>query len=304
MKFAPSLFTALTAPSLALAAGLLAFHALSAPRVDGGERKEAAPFDYAALTRALEPDRVIVYKEIDDRELELRIFLPEGWKPGDRRTCFHIIHGGGWTGMSPRRMYPIAAEFARRGMVAVCPQYRLHSKADGVTVFDCVRDARSSVRWVRAHADELGIDPSKVVVSGASAGGHLAAACAMFDGVDEAGEDLSQSCRPDAMALFFPVIDTSAEGYGQKKIGKRWRELSPAHQVRSGLPPTITFHGTGDKTTPFAGAKTFHEKMLAEGNRSELVVDEGGGHGYLIREEATFREAIAKSAKFLEEAGL
>ena len=148
------------------------------------------------------------------------------------------------------------------------------------------------------------MDPKKIIVSGGSAGGHLAAATAMFDGVDEAGEDAKVSSVPNALVLLFPVIDTSAEGYGNAKIGERWKELSPAHNVRAGLPPTITFHGTSDTTTPFKGAQTFHEAMLKAGNRSELIVNEGGAHGYLMRTQPLYDECLAKSDAFLISLGM
>jgi acetyl esterase/lipase len=251
----------------------------------------------------LTPDQVVVYKRVDDRELELRIFLPEGWTATDQRPCLHMIHGGGWGGMDPSRMYPFAADFAKRhGMVGISVQYRLY-KSGTATVFDCVKDARSSVRYVRAHAAELGIDPSKIIVSGGSAGGHLAASTALFDKVNEDTDDLNVSCHPDAMVLLFPVIDTSAEGYGQAKIGERWQDLSPVHRVRAGLPPTLTFHGTGDTVTPFAGAKAFHEAMLAAGNESVLDVNEGGKHGYLMFEEALYEDSHTKTAAFLTRLG-
>jgi acetyl esterase/lipase len=155
------------------------------------------------------------------------------------------------------------------------------------------------VRYVRAHAGELGIDPQKIIVSGGSAGGHLAVATAMFDSVNEDGEDTSVSCVPTALILLFPVIDTSMEGFGNARIGERWKELSPVHNVRAGLPPTITFHGTGDTTCPFKGAQAFHDAMLKAGNRSELVVNEGGAHGYLMRTQVLFDECLTKSDAFL-----
>lgn len=262
--------------------------------------KEKKKTDYInSRLPSLTPDRIVVYKTVADRELELRLFLPDGWAPTDKRSCFHIIHGGGWGGMDPSRMYPFASDFAtRHGMVGISVQYRLYQPGT-TTVFDCVKDARSSVRYVRAHAHELGIDPAKIVVSGGSAGGHLAAATALFDEVNEESDDLSVSCRPDALILLFPVIDTSKEGYGNEKIGERWKELSPVHHVRPRLPPTLTFHGTGDITTPFIGAKTFHESMLAAGNRSELDINEGGKHGYLMFEEALYEDTLTKSATFL-----
>jgi dipeptidyl aminopeptidase/acylaminoacyl peptidase len=100
------------------------------------------------------------------------------------------------------------------------------------------------------------------------------------------------------------VIDTSKEGYGNAKIGERWKELSPAHQVRAGLPPTITFHGTGDTVCPFKGAQLFHDAMLQAGNRSELVVNEGGVHGYVMRTQPLFEECLKKADAFLRSLGL
>ncbi len=256
------------------------------------------------LAMNLSPSSEVVYKKVAGRELRLHIFNPEGWKSADKRACFITIHGGGWTGGVPKRMYPFADHYAKLGLVGISVQYRLYDPKAATTVFDCVRDARSAVRYVRAHAGELGVDPEKIIVSGGSAGGHLAVATAMFEGVDEAGEDVKVSAVPNALVLLFPVIDTSKDGYGNTKIGERWKELSPAHNVRAKLPPTITFHGTGDTVTPFKGAQAFHDAMLKAGNRSELVVNEGGAHGYLMRTQLLFDECIQKSDAFLASLGL
>jgi acetyl esterase/lipase len=147
-------------------------------------------------------------------------------------------------------------------MVGISVEYRLYKAGTNVSVFECVKDVRSALRYVRAHSTELGIDPQKIVVSGASAGGHLAVATALF-AFDEAGEDTSISCAPNALVLLSPVIDTSKEGYGNSKIGERWQELSPTHQVRSGMPPTIIFHGTGDATTPYPVRNILTRRCIA-----------------------------------------
>lgn len=266
--------------------------------------KTKAPDAVDKLAADLKPTRILVYKKVADRELQMRMFEPEGFKAGDKRACYLIIHGGGWTGGAPPRMYPFAAHYAKLGLVGISMQYRLHSAKTGVSVFDCVKDTRSAVRHIRAHASELGIDPQKIIVSGGSAGGHLAAATALFDKVNEAGDDLAISATPAALVLLFPVIDTSKEGYGQAKIGERWLELSPVHNVRAGLPPTLIFHGTGDTVTPFAGAKAFHEAMLKAGNRCELDINEGGAHGYLMRDGALFDDTMKKTDVFLKSLGL
>ncbi len=171
----------------------------------------------STLTKDIKPTRTVVYKKVGDRELNLEIFDPAGLKPGDKRACFVAIHGGGWTSGSPRSMYAFTDHCAKLGMVAISVQYRLYKAKTPVTVFECVKDARAALRYVHAHAVELGIDPHKIIANGASAGGHLAAATAMFDGVDHADENLQISCHPDALVLFSPVIDTSSEGYGNRQ---------------------------------------------------------------------------------------
>lgn len=278
---------------------ILAFVLLLSASATAATKPARGFFD--ELAAKLEPTRVVVYKNVGERELHLNIFEPLGFKPGDKRPCFLSIHGGGWTGFSPRRQYPAAAHFAKQGMVAISVEYRLAQKGSDTTVFDCVKDARSAMRYVRAHAAELGIDPQKIAANGGSAGGHLAAGLALFDGVDEAGEDTSVSCLPNALVLFYPVIDTSTEGYGNAKIGERWQEISPVHRVKAGVPPTIIFHGTGDTVTPFKGAQAFRNAMLKAGNRCELVVNEGGKHGHIIFDPVLWEDALRKTEAFLKE---
>ncbi len=253
------------------------------------------------MAAKLEPTRVVVYKKVGDRELSLHVFEPAGHKPTDRRPCFLAIHGGGWTGGEPRRFYPFADYFAKQGMLGISLQYRLMKKGPAATTpFECVKDGRSAVRWIRAHAAELGIDPQKIVASGGSAGAHVAAATALFDGVDEAGEDTSVSSAPNTLVLYFPVIDTSTAGYGNAKCGPDWQQISPVHRVKPGLPPTIVFHATGDTTTPFHGSERFREAMRKAGNRCELIVHEGGSHGYLMRDADLLNKAWQQSVEFLK----
>jgi acetyl esterase/lipase len=244
-----------------------------------------------------------VYKKVGGTALLLEIFEPNGLKPGDRRPAFITIHGGGWTSGGPRAMYTWADHCRQLGLVAISVQYRLYKPKTEHTVINCVEDARSAVRYIRAHAAELGIDPQKLVLNGASAGGHLAVATELLP-FDDLHDDLSVSCQPNALVLFSPVIDTSTEGYGNAKVGPNWRELSPADNVHPHMPPTITFHGTGDTTTPFKGAKKFQEAMLAAGNRSELVVVDSAEHTYMFKHENWRQETRQKLDAFLAANGM
>jgi acetyl esterase/lipase len=240
----------------------------------------------------------VIYKTVGQRNLRVHLFLPEGHAASDRRPALVFMHGGGWSGGEPRRFYPFADYFVRRGMVCAAIEYRLISEP-GITPRECVIDGRSSIRWVRQHAAELGIDPQRIVVAGGSAGGHVAAGTALFDQANEPGEDPRVSCRPDALVLYFPVIDTSPAGYGNRVLGPRWRELSPVDQVRPGLPPTLILHGTADTVTPYAGAVAFRDAMRRAGNACELVSHDGGRHGYLMTQQRIWDDAMARTERFL-----
>jgi acetyl esterase len=287
-------------------ASLAATTLLPAPASAQNAAPPAAPVPpnyLGALSAELEPSAQIVYQGAGQKALQLHVFNPGGWTRTDRRPAFVLFHGGGWTRGEPRSMYSFGKWAAEHGVVAFSAQYRLHQPEAGVTVFDSVADARAAVRYIRAHAAELGVDPTRIVVGGASAGGHLAVATVMFDELDPAS-DSAISCRADALVLFSPVIDTSPEGYGQAKLGLRWRDLSPVHHVTRGLPPTITFHGTADAVTPFAGAQAFHTAMLASGNPSELVVAPGAPHTYMFKDARLYAETMARVQAFLGARGL
>lgn len=253
-----------------------------------------------AIGARLEPARKLVYKEVDGRKLHLHLFEPEGAAPEGGRPAFLIIHGGGWTGGAPRQFYPMADYFARKGMLAACLEYRLMRVGSGETPAMCVRDARSAMRYLKSHAGELAIHPARIAAGGGSAGGHLAAGTALFTGMDEAGDMRQLDPTPAALVLWYPVIDTSEQGYGHAKCGAEWRSLSPLHQVRAGLPPTRLFHGTGDTVTPYAGAEAFDRAMRTAGNECELIPHPGGVHGYFLYDLQLFEDAMARTARFLQ----
>ena len=83
------------------------------------------------------------------------------------------------------------------------------------------------------------------------------------------------------MILHNPVIDTTERGYGLKEVGEtRKLEISPCHHVRKGIPPTLIFHGTADKTVPFENVERFTKLMKDAGNICTLVHFNGKGHGF------------------------
>jgi acetyl esterase len=249
---------------------------------------------------APEPDRVIPYKGVGDAQLTLHVFNPPGHRVEDARPAIVFFFGGGWNRGGPEQFHRQSAHLASRGMVAICADYRTRDR-HGTSPDACVRDGKSALRWVRAHAAELGIDPNRIAAGGGSAGGHVAAATAMLEGFNEPGEDTATSSRPDALVLFNPVIDNGPVGYGHDRVKDYWRDFSPLHNIRAGAPATLLLLGTEDRLVPVATAEDFSARMLEAGVRCELVLYEGQPHGFFNR--AKFNETLAEMDRFLVSLG-
>ncbi|RMD84968.1 MAG: alpha/beta hydrolase [Lentisphaerae bacterium] len=226
----------------------------------------------------------VVYKKVGKIELHMDIFTPAQQNSKKVRPCIVFFHGGGWNGGAPGQFYPQCQYLAERGMVAISVEYRLR-KTHGVTPKECLQDAKSAIRWVRKHAAELGIDPSKLAAGGGSAGGHLAAATAVCEGFDDPQDDLSISCVPNALVLLNPVIDNSKEGFGYRVVKEYWRKFSPLHNIRKGVPPTIFLIGTKDRLIPVKTANDFKARIEAVGGRCDLVFYPEMGHGFFNKPE-------------------
>jgi len=188
-------------------------------------------------------------------------------------------------------------------MVCFRADYRVKSR-QGTTPFESLKDAKSAIRYIRTHANELGVDPDKIVASGGSAGGHLAAATAVIQGFSEIGEDLSVSCIPNALVLFNPVFDNGPGGYGYERIGEAYKEFSPLHNIREGMPPAVVFLGTEDHLIPVETAEYFRTVMDKVGSRSELFLYEGEGHGFFnYRNYEIYQDTRDKADEFLISTG-
>ncbi|MEZ4702539.1 MAG: alpha/beta hydrolase [Rhodothermales bacterium] len=220
-----------------------------------------------------------VYKVVGMDTLRLHVFYPPSDTSSSRAPAIVFFFGGGWVNGSPEQFFPHARYFASRGMVAISAEYRIKSR-HGTTPFESVEDGKSAIRWVRAHAGELGVDPERIVAAGGSAGGQVAAAAGMLDAFDAAGEDLHMSSRPQALVLFNPVIDNGPEGYGYERIGDRYTAFSPLHNVDAQSPPTVLFLGTADALIPVATATRFEALMEGAGVRCDVHLYDEQPHGF------------------------
>ncbi len=170
-------------------------------------------------------------------------------------------------------------------MVCVQAEYRLLKKDGAEPPLVCVRDAKSAMRWVRSHAKELGVNPERIAAAGGSAGGHLAAFVGMVDGLDDPADDLAVSAKANALVLFNPVLDNGPDGgYGFERVGNRYREFSPAHNVSRNDPPTIVFLGTNDHLVPVNVIERFKANMDRARVRCEVVYADEQGHGFFNNE--------------------
>ncbi|MCB1277541.1 alpha/beta hydrolase [Prosthecobacter sp.] len=235
------------------------------------------------LASSLHADEPIVhvYKKVADRELKLTIVNPPDWKASDQRPAMVFFHGGGWVGGTPVQFTQHSDYLATRGMVCIQVEYRLIEKGEKGPPVNCVADAKSAMRWVRSHAGELGIDPNRIGAGGGSAGGHLAAFVGMVEGLDDPQDDLKVSPKANALALFNPVFDNGPDqGWGHARVGDRYKEFSPAHNITPDDPPAIIFLGTQDKLIPVAVVERYKANMEKAGVRCEAKSYEGQGHGF------------------------
>jgi acetyl esterase/lipase len=213
----------------------------------------------------------ILYKHTPQEDMYLYLLRPEG-KTKHALPAIVYFTGGGWVNGGVEFQIPNAAWFRDHGIIGITADYRVKSR-HGTTPLECIEDAKSAIRYVRAHASELGVDPGKIIAAGGSAGGHIAA-CTVIDGGDAPGEDTKISSKPNALVLHNPVL---GEGFGMDFF-KAHPEFSPITHIKPGWPPVILSNGTKDNTTPFESAEKFTRLMKEAGNVCELIAVKDADH--------------------------
>ena len=247
----------------------------------GIAKDEVATIPGSQIT--MEGSDKVIYKKTEQGDLYLFIFKPQGWKAADKRSVIVFFHGGAWVHGSPVQFEKQCRYLASRGMVAVTVEYRIKALHD-TSPRECVADAKSSIRWVRAHAGELGIDPNKLVASGGSAGGHLAGCVGTATKGDDPQDDKSISSLANAMVLYNPVFATDREAFS---------DICPPKNVEKGGAPAFILAGEKDPIASPEKCQVFIDAMKAKGNRCEMHVYPRGTHGFFNDEKfypATMRD--------------
>ena len=261
----------------------------------GAKKNNAATFDPKSYLAELSAEsrqhgyKEFAYKQTPQGELHIYFKMPEGWSEKDKRPVMVFFFGGGWSGGSPFACVKEAEHFAKNGIVVGLADYRVRNR-QGTMLDKCAEDARSAVRWVRANSAKLGADPDRLIVGGGSAGGHIAACTANAEAPNSDTDDLTVSCLPNALLLYYPVaslVDGSRGFAFQRLLGEDLaKKLSPVQNVTKTWPKTVMFSGTAD--IELANGILLHEKAKALEVPFELYLADGRGHGVARTEPRDF----------------
>jgi acetyl esterase/lipase len=251
-----------------------------------------------------------IYASRDSIDLRAMVFTPQVTRSKPFNAII-LFYGGGWISGNASWSFPPAEHFLAMGLVSICIDYR-NCDEKKITPLDAMEDARDAVRWVRANAQKLNINPDKIIAYGWSAGAFLATSAAIFNATDSSS---SFSCSPNALLLESPAISLLSDRWLRKILLDKAhiRDISPDEHIRPGLPPTILLQGELDTVTPLAGAERFHRRMLDNGNRCELEVYKDYGHlftpadlpdnGWPQRDSNIQAKAFKAEAEFLKSLG-
>ena len=223
------------------------------------------------------------------KETVVDVFRPKG--AGHKRPGVLFIHGGGWTGGTKESVVQhFVVPFLQRGFVVANVEYRLAKTALAPAA---VHDVLKAAEWFRKNAGKYGVDGKKIVVSGGSAGGHLA----LMVGLAKKSTGMGPTGNVAAVVNFYGITDVAdlLEGVNERKYAVTWvpdtltdrreiaRRVSPQSWTGKGEPPVLTIHGDSDPTVPYEHGITLTKMLRDSGNDAELISIPKGAHGDFMR---------------------
>jgi acetyl esterase/lipase len=226
----------------------------------------------------------VVYGHKDGMALVYDVFQPA--KPNGAGIAYMI--SGGWFSRwaPPEERSASFRGLLERGFTVFAVH---HGSAPRFKVPDAVADVRTAIRHIRLHAARHGVDPQRIGVTGGSAGGHLSLMLGMAGdtGDPEAKDAVTQtSDRVQAVVALFPPVDLSfmvgpserfpALDFAKDEAGK----VSPIRFVSADDPPTLLIHGDQDRLVPLRNSTEMLAALEKANVESELIVIEGGDHGF------------------------
>jgi len=235
----------------------------------------------------------VVYAVVDGKRLLLDVYLPAGV---ERPPLLVWVHGGAWRGPGKDRL---PALFVQNGYATASLEFRQSTEAPFPAA---VHDIKAGIRFLRANADRFGYSTDRVVIAGASSGGHYAALVAVTNGHPElegsVGDHAGESSNVDAAISYFGASNLTTVVKQSTPVGLELRvpalelllggraedrqELarlaSPVFHVDRGDPPILLFHGDQDLTMPINQAHELQGVYEELGLDVSLVVPHGSGH--------------------------
>ena len=231
----------------------------------------------------------ITYRQANGVELKIDVY--QSRNQNRPAPTFVYYHGGGWVGGSKETNVLRLIPYLQKGWSAVNVQYRLGNVSLAPAA---VEDSLCALRWVGRNAEQYGFDPERIVVSGNSAGGHLA----LTTGITPTEAELDRQClgaetpKVAAVVNWYGITDVGdlLDGPNQKSYAVRWlgaqpnraeiaKRVSPLSYIRENLPPIISIHGDADPVVPYDHAVKLHQKLNQVEVINELVTVPNGLHG-------------------------
>ena len=246
--------------------------------------------------------KVHVYKESGGEPQQMEIYFPSGHDPAkDRVPGVILFHGGGWSGGSLSQFRAACEYLASRGLVAATANYQMLSREARRELPTgesrkrvCIMDAKSAIRWFKLHADELGIDPHRVITGGGSAGGHISVLATLSSTLDDPRDPPGIDTSVVAYLLFNPAFspDDSEDP-----------NVDVMRHLRSEMAPAVVFFGTEDHGWKRGWDAAFDRLRSLGNTTTEVLLAEGEGHSFFNRSPWREQTLIAAD-RFLVTQGL
>lgn len=232
----------------------------------------------------------LIYKEVNDWQGRLDLYFPQDTT--SKHPMVINIHGGGWNHGKKESQRGFGSFFSRHFVVANV-EYRLENQGKAPAA---IEDVRCALIYLLNQASKYGIDESKVIVMGASAGGHLALMAGLLNNDRSFDNDYVYKGNVQILAVVdkYGVVDLVPirhKGSVKKWLGTQVnnlefvRSVSPMTYVNHTSPAVFIVHGKKDPIVPYAQSKQLYEKLQGAGVQSELVAIENGLHGKFPKEE-------------------
>ena len=231
----------------------------------------------------------ITYRQANGVELKIDVYQSRDLS--EPAPTFIYYHGGGWVAGSKEANVLRLIPYLEKGWTAVNVQYRLGNVSLAPAA---VEDGLCALRWVARNAGQYGFDTSRLVVSGNSAGGHLALTTGMIPPEAELDRQCLGSETPKVAAIvnWYGITDVAdlLDGANQKSYAVRWLgaqpnrneiadRVSPLNYIREDLPPVISIHGNADPVVPYDHAVQLHQSLNRSEVVNELITVPNGLHG-------------------------